>query len=84
MLDSAAEFCIRKLFRNNSVSGKTRNEWHAPLYPSTQEADATLANLLGFGSNRNCQEQNYSGSSSLLLAVERVCKKVPDEAQVHY
>jgi hypothetical protein len=65
MLDSAAEFCIPKLFRNNSVSGKTRNEWHASLYPSTQDADATLANLLGFGSNRNLLgAKTISASSS--------------------
>ena len=60
MEDSAAEFYVR----NSSVSGKTHNEWHASLYPSTQDADATLANLLGFGSNGNCQEQNYPASSS--------------------
>ena len=79
MLDSAAEFCAAKLFRSNSVSGKTLNLVAGALYPSTQDADATLANLLGFGSNRNFLGAKLSG---LFFRVPRGCYALGDGARL--
>ncbi len=51
------------MFWNSSVFCKTRDEWQASLYLRTQDADATLVNLLDFGSNRNLLgAKKHSGS----------------------